>query len=331
VSDGRPEVSVVIPARNEAADIERCLRAVLDQRHPSYEVIVVDGASTDETAAIARRVLADSGIDGTVVTNITGGTPGNLNLGMRTARGEILCRVDARSLVPPDYLERCAAVLRERPDVAVVGGAQVAVARSAAARDVGIARALNNRYGMGLARYRRGAPSGPSDTVYLGSFRLEQLVAAGGWDEAFATNQDFELNRRMRAVGQVWFEAGLDVGYLPRSGIRSLFDQYQRFGRWKVRYWRSSGDRPQPRQLVLLGLPVVAVAAGLAALMGPPRLRASLLAGGALAGGALELAGPTGPPGPPAAHLWSLAASAAVAAGWTAGVWAAAVGRDEPS
>jgi hypothetical protein len=229
--------------------------------------------------------------------------------------------VDARSVIPPGYVERCATILAERPDVAVVGGAQVTVARSGAPRDVGIARALNNRWGMGLARYRRDGASGPSDTVYLGAFRTAELRAAGGWDPRFPTNQDFELNQRMGREGIVWYESGMDVGYLPRPGVVALFRQYHRFGRWKVRYWRRTGERPLGRQALLLAVPFVGVAGLGWWLVAGARTRVALLAAGAGGVAVFEALGSAGPPGPPAAHGWSLAASAAVGAGWTSGVW----------
>ena len=192
-----PLVTVLIPAMNEERWIAECLVSVVAQDYPHHQVeivVVVDGASTDATDRVARETLEPTDLSRVeVLRNPSGGTPSNLNAGLTVARGEILCRVDARSRIPADYVRRCVAVLTTRSEVAVVGGAQVAIASREGGLGDGIARALNNRYGMGWSRYRRGAESGPADTVYLGSFRTSELRSAGGWSLAFPTNQDFEL------------------------------------------------------------------------------------------------------------------------------------------
>jgi succinoglycan biosynthesis protein ExoA len=320
-----PLVTVLIPARNEAADLPRCLDHVLAQDHPHdrLEVVVVDGGSSDGTGEVAAARLAASDLHRWVVhPNPTGTTPSNLNAGLTVVTGEILVRVDARSFVPPHHVRCCAEVLTERPDVAVTGGAQVAVAVSDDPVSVGIARALNNRWSMGFARYRRAARSGPADTVYLGAFRTAELREAGGWDERFATNQDFELNRRMGTRGLVWFDDRLEVGYRPRARLAQLASQYHRFGRWKARYWSITGDRPRPRQLVLLLAPLPATGVALAAFWRLPRLRLPAVGAALAAAAVIELRGPTGPPTiDPRAHAVGVAASAVVAGSWFAGAW----------
>lgn len=252
-------VTVLIPARDEVRDIEACIDHVAAQSYPLHriEVVVVDGASTDGTAVAAEKALAGHPFHHTaVLSNREATTPSNLNAGLRYATGDVVCRVDARTRIEPHYVRTCVRILEDRPEVAVVGGSQVALARDGSARGHGIARALNNRYAMGGSPYRRALTSGPSDTVYLGAFRRRDLLEVQGWDERLGTNQDFDLNRRMAERGVVWFEASLRSGYVPRPSYRELWRQYVRFGHSKVTYWRLTGDRPQRRQQLLLALPV---------------------------------------------------------------------------
>lgn len=319
-----PTVTVVIPARDEASSISDCLAAVAAQDYPAelLEVLVVDGMSGDGTASEAAVAMARLGLQGRVLVNAAALTPSNLNAGLAEAGGEILCRVDARSLVPPNYVRRCVEILCSRPGVAVVGGAQVALAPHPGPTGRGIARALNNRWTMGLSRYRRGGRSGASDTVYLGAFRTDDLRRVGGWDVRLPTNQDFDLNRRLSSSGSVWFESSLEVGYQPRSSHRDLFRQYVRFGSWKVRYWRLTADRPRPRQVVLLAAPALLAPAGVVAVARNRSWGAPLAL--ALAGLAvtLEARGAARPPArSPVDHLSALLAMGAVGGGWLAGAW----------
>jgi glycosyltransferase involved in cell wall biosynthesis len=327
-------VTVLVPARDESRWIDDCIASVAAQDYPArlvQVIVVVDGASTDATDIAAKAALSAAPFGATEVVRNTdgGGTPANLNTGLELATGEVVCRVDARSRIPRDYVRRCVEILGSRPEVAVVGGAQVAEPTADDPRSCGIARALNNKWGMGLSRYRRDAPSGPADTVYLGAFRTADLRRAGGWNPEFATNQDFELNRRMTEQGIVWFEAGMPVGYVARPDLRSLYRQYRRFGLWKVRYWRRTGDRPRPRQLALLvGVPAAGVGAAAAVVATHGARRAAVIA--ALLGGAaaVEIRGSQRPVGGFRMHAQSAAALAAVGAGWLVGAWGGLLGRE---
>lgn len=322
-----PLVTVLVPAKEEAADIEGCLSHIAAQDYPvnRIEVIVIDGASTDATATIAEQALARYGFAaGEVVTNENGTTSSNLNVGLRRARGAIVVRVDARSRIERHHVRKCVEILTTRPDVAVVGGSQLAVARDARAVSVGIARALNNRWSMGFSRYRMRTSSGPADTVYLGAFRADQLRALDGWDERLLSNQDFDLNRRMSTTGAIWFETSMAAGYLPRPALSALWSQYVRFGRAKAFYWRLTGDRPQPRQLALMIVPLALVVTWVAAVIATPSVVATLLfttltAMLVLMG--LDELGTSGPRASFASRITAVPAMLAIGAGWLWGVF----------
>lgn len=324
--DGRLLATVVVPMRNEEEAIARCIRAIADQdiALECVEVLLVDGQSKDRTVEIAQAALeaADFG-SARVLTNDAPGTPSNLNRGLAAAAGPVICRVDARSFVPRHYVRACMEVLDHRADVVVVGGSQHAVPPDETTMGRGIARSLNNRLTMGLAKYRRGAPSGPADTVYLGAFRTDQLRLAGGWNDEFATNQDFELNRRMAETGIVWFESSLVVDYLPRSELVDLWRQYVRFGSWKLRYWTLTHDRPRSRQLVLLGLPLLLVvgAVTVVGLSGNRRRTTGLVMGTAALGAVVADAIGSDEGARPAERMAAVAATCTTSAGWLLGVY----------
>lgn len=322
-----PTVSVLVPTLNEATTIAECIRALADQDlgTATMEIIVADGGSSDATVEVARAELAAMpSVRSEVLHNAPGTRPSNLNAALRRAQAPHVCRVDARSRVPKHYVRQCVEVLTERPDVAVVGGRQRAIGVAGDPVSSGIARALNNRWAMGFSRYRFARMSQPSDTVYLGAFRTEQLRASGGWREDLLVNEDFDLCRRMAKVGLVWFDHELAVDYEPRRGLAALGSQYVSFGQWKVRYWRSTGDSPRPRQLALMGVPIVAGAVVLVGLRRYPLRTVALGTVGALT---VEGAGTDGPPAGIAARLIGVAGMAMIGGGWLAGIATEALSR----
>ena len=257
----RPLVTVIVPTRDEEEDVAGCIDAIAAQDHGAdrIQLVVVDADSTDRTVEEVRRAATCHPFAEVVVDrNPRRRTSAGLNIGLRHARGRYVARVDARSRIAPHYVRTCLAVMASDERVGVVGGAQVAQPRSGRAVDRGIARALRNRWATGLSRYRRATTSGPSDTVWMGFFRADELRALGGWAEAVALNEDYELNRRYRGQGRlVWFAAELRSGYLPRPSLRLLGRQYFFFGRVKGLWW-VRGQQPVPRQVVLLSAPLVA-------------------------------------------------------------------------
>jgi len=227
--------------------------------------------------------------------------------------------VDARSRVHPDHVARCVARLADDANVGVVGGVQWPHALTEDAGERGTVRALRNRWLLGNAGYRRPGASGPVDTVYLGAFRRRELLDLGGYDERLDANEDFELCSRYRDAGAVvWLEENLLVDYEPRVGTAALFAQYQAFGEAKVTYWRTTGDRPNGRQLLALGL----AGGGTLALLGSirrPRRAAALVAVGVVAVAVIDqLADPHEPD--PQVRARACVASMATTAGWLWGV-----------
>ena len=98
-------VSVIIPAYNAQRFIERTLVSVLNQSHKEIEVIVVDDGSTDDTAAIVRRIgTGDSRIR--LVQQKNAGVAAARNFGIQLSHGAYVAPVDADDLWHPSKLEK---------------------------------------------------------------------------------------------------------------------------------------------------------------------------------------------------------------------------------
>ncbi|MEO7085975.1 MAG: glycosyltransferase [Gemmatimonadaceae bacterium] len=124
-----PLVSVIIPARNEARNIERCVRSVLASQYPNFETIVVDDHSTDETGRIVQE-LAEGDIRLHVLSapELPAGWFGKqwaCASGAARAKGEIIVFTDADTYHAPDLLPRVVNAMREREaDLLSVAGTQ---------------------------------------------------------------------------------------------------------------------------------------------------------------------------------------------------------------
>ena len=225
------EISVILPVLNEEKYLEDCVNSILSQNFiGAIEVILAVGPSHDQTLKIANSLAArDSRV--VVVESPTGKTAAGLNLAIAASRYSIIVRVDGHSQIPSDYCETAFQILNETGAVNVGG---IMAAEGISLFERAVARAMRSPLGVGASRFHTGGHAGESDTVYLGSFRKEALLAIGGFDERFTRAQDWELNFRLRESGGiVYFDPRLKVTYRPRSTIKALAKQYFEYGRWR--------------------------------------------------------------------------------------------------
>jgi succinoglycan biosynthesis protein ExoA len=282
-----PGVTVALPVLNEALHIKGCLQAILSQTYPRVvEILVVDGGSVDDTKEIAARF---PGVR--VVDNPGRRQSAGLNVALREARGDVLVRIDGRTVVAPDYVDQCIKALT-RSGAALVGGPIEPAGSTWVERAVG--SALTSTLGAGPARFRKADASAAwTDIVYLGAARVDILRRLGGYDEDFATNEDGELLHRLSREGGVWFDPSIRSTYRPRDSFVSFMRQYYLYGTGRAatvkKYPRSLHLRqlaapllvvallsPWRRKVALAYLGVVAIGAG-------PEMRRDPAAGAGLA------------------------------------------------
>jgi glycosyltransferase involved in cell wall biosynthesis len=290
-----------MPILDEEKHLAEAIGRILDQEYPGeMEVVIALGPCTDGTERIAEDLAAaDKRI--VIVPNPTGKTPAGLNLGIRTARYDVIARVDGHGVLTQGYIRRSVELLEET-GADNVGGVMAAEGQRPFSQAV--ACAYRSRLGMGASTFHQGGNAGPADTVYLGVFRRSALERVGGFDESLYRAQDWELNYRLRKTGGlIWFSPELSVTYRPRSSIGQVAKQFFHTGQWRREVIRRHPETASRRYLappiavvaILLGtiLGIVGLATGVSwLLLGfviPAGYILGLLVGSALEGRYLPL------------------------------------------
>jgi succinoglycan biosynthesis protein ExoA len=193
-----PTVSVILPILNEELYLKDAVHSILSQDYRgNFEVVLAVGPSRDRTHEIADQLhREDSRV--IVVENPTGRTAAGLNAALKASTGSVIVRVDGHAQIPHDYIS-IAVDLLAKTGAVNVGGMMAAVGVSRFEKAV--AGAMRSPLGVGASRFHIGGEAGEVDTVYLGVFKKDALLAIGGFDERFTRAQDWELNFRLRANG----------------------------------------------------------------------------------------------------------------------------------
>ena len=174
------DLTIVIPTRNETANIARCLRAI----PPGIQVILVD-ASTDQTGDIARRTRADH----LEVVRDAGNIPRARQIGADLARTEWILYSDADVELAPDYVARLSQIDTDAEQGAVIGAK--------------LSRGRYQRYYRWFSGWidllsRIGVPAGSGSNLLV---RRTALRLVGGFDTDLSCNEDSELVWRLRRHG----------------------------------------------------------------------------------------------------------------------------------
>ncbi|NNF64265.1 MAG: glycosyltransferase family 2 protein [Acidimicrobiia bacterium] len=256
-------VTLLIPTLNEEDHIGACLASVVAQTYPleAMEVLVIDGGSTDRTRAIVTE-WTDRIPGLKLVDNPRRIQAVALNLGMKMADNDLMVRLDAHTTYADNFVEASVHALRSS-GATMVGGPMRP--RGATPFGEAVAIATTSRIGVGPGKFHFDDGAGEVDTVYLGAFDRNEVLALGGYDENFAVGEDHELNLRItRSGGRIVLDPTITSWYTPRSTPRELWKQYFRYGQAKAATLRKHRRFPSWRPLapiaLVLGLAVSAVA-----------------------------------------------------------------------
>jgi glycosyltransferase involved in cell wall biosynthesis len=113
-----PRVSVIIPTFNDALYIRESIQSILTQSYTDIEIIIVNDGTTDEKSGIILRELEQEGFK---VMNLPNGKLAKArNAGIREAKGELICTLDADDKFAPSFLKKAVDILDKEPETGVV-------------------------------------------------------------------------------------------------------------------------------------------------------------------------------------------------------------------
>lgn len=234
-SELAPRISVIAPAYGEESTIAQSTRSLLALGYPQLEVVVVNDGSKDDTlgvlqrafdlrpvtpiyrrtipTATVRRVLRSPQASSLVVVDKeNGGKADALNVGLCVATGELVCAIDADTIIDPDALLRMVRPFLTRDDVVAAGGTIRPVNGSDVVdgRVVRVAAPRHPLAALQAVEYLRAFLPGRVGWNRLGGnliisgafglFRRDATLAVGGYEEE-TVGEDMELVAKLRRHG----------------------------------------------------------------------------------------------------------------------------------
>ncbi|MCX7424301.1 MAG: glycosyltransferase family 2 protein [Planctomycetia bacterium] len=272
-------ISVIVPVRNEARFIGQTLGQLAAQDYPkgSFEILVIDGQSTDDTVAVVRQ-LAEKHDCLRCYSNPLRLSSAARNVGIRHARGDVVLIVDGHCEIPDDQMLANLARAFDESGADCIGRPQPLDISDASALQRAIAAARSSRLGHHPESFIYSSQPRfvPAHSVAV-AYRREVFDRVGDFDERFDAHEDGELNYRCDQAGlKCYFTPEIAVKYHPRDSLSGLFRQMIRYGRGRVRFLRKHPRSPSLGTLLPAVL-VVGLVAGAALSPVSPWLAAAYL------------------------------------------------------
>lgn len=246
------KISIVIPCRNEAKNIEECIKAIYACELPdesTINVYVVDGMSDDGTREVVNE-LKKYYSNLFLVDNKKQLTPFAFNLGIYAGgKVDYIQIVGARHILSENYLFNCINKLEKNASIWCVGGKIINEYINETGRI--ISKAMSTAFGMGLGNFRTLEKSGFTDTVTSPMYPYWVFEKIGFFDEELIRNQDDDFNYRvLKAGGRIFYDNNISLKYYVRGDYKSLWKQFFQYGYWKVFVNRKHKAVTTLRQLV---------------------------------------------------------------------------------
>ncbi|WP_260681894.1 glycosyltransferase family 2 protein [Alkalicoccobacillus porphyridii] len=231
------KLSVLIVTKNEENYIARLLEDLLNQtiEKQLYEIIVVDGMSTDTTVKKVKLYLESHSQTVKLLTNPKQTLPPGWNIGIKEARGDYIMRVDGHTSIPKDFLEKYLELLEKHPEVDCVGG--IIESKGSGFQGTINQYVFSHQFGVGNSKFRTttGIWEGFVDTVPYGAYKRKVFDEVGYFTEGLKRNEDIEFHKRMKDKGmQFYMSTSIKSTYYVRPTLKGVIKKSLGDGTWNI-------------------------------------------------------------------------------------------------
>ena len=244
-----PKISVIIPVRNVADKIEKCLEAVFSQSTKPYEVIIVDGRSTDDTVEKARKFPVK------VLFQDYGACGAARQIGLQNAEGEYTAFTDADCIPSKDWLRNLLAELGD--DIVGVGGRIENIGEGRWTRSINLAFATFLGSGRSIqGRTFKTKKFVKSVSASNSMYRKSDLVKIGGFNPDLSGADEIELNARLLKVGKLLYVPEANTLHDHGRSLKEFAQNMYYYGGWRKEsgVWDLPSIPPLLAPLLLLTL-----------------------------------------------------------------------------
>src|SRR5258706_8421939 len=178
----KPIVSIIIPAYNEEAVVGRLLHSIQKQTYTNCEAIVVDDASTDDTADVAKKFTKN------VFTRKHAERSIQRNFGATKAKGKYLLFLDADMELTQNVIESCVALIEDDKHIGAIAIGETPIVKTFWEKVKGFERSFYSE-------------KGDEATDAARFFTKEAFEKAGGYDETITGPEDWDLPETVKKLG----------------------------------------------------------------------------------------------------------------------------------
>jgi glycosyltransferase involved in cell wall biosynthesis len=229
-----PEISIIIPCLNEEKYIDSCIESIINLNLKDYELIFIDGGSSDNTVEIIESYRKKNR-EIKLLFNPKKITPISMNMGVKASKGEYIFIISAHAKYGDNYFITLVKYIKDL-NANCVGGILLTEVKNSNKKSNSIKEILSHKFGVGNADFRTGSLEIKEvDTVAFGCYSKESFEKYGLYDERLIRNQDIELNKRIiNGGGKIYLIPDIKCIYYARENFTDLAKNNFANGKWNI-------------------------------------------------------------------------------------------------